>query len=306
VLAEGAYPEKLLLAHANRGWSEYFLGHFTSARTDFEKSIALYDTAVHDHDATLGALHWLALTLWALGYPDQALSRCAEVEALAGKVADPFVRCFAVHAGAVVHHLRREPAASANYADAMIALADDQGFPHYAALGGAFRSLSLIQQGKGGTRELATIQEAIDSLRAMGSLEPALRVKTFLAQAYLELNDLDAALEVGREGLRVARQYAQGEFEPLFLKLLADVLLAGRDSEAEAENFYREAITVARRQGEKSRELQAAVGLARFWSSHGQQREAYELLAPLYNWFTEGFDTKDLKEAKALLEELSV
>jgi len=265
----------------------------------------LYDPAVHGHDATTGALHWLVLTLWALGYPDQALSRCTELEALAREVALPFVRCLAAHASAMVHQLRREAAASENYADAMIALADDQGFPHYAALGGAFRSLSLIQQGKGGTRELATIQKAIDSLRAMGSLEPALRVQTFLAQAHLELNDLHAALEVGREGLRVTREYWQGELETLFLKLLADVLLAGEGSEAEAENFYREAIAVARCQEGKSRELQAAVGLARQWSSQGKQREARELLAPIYRWFTEGLDTKDLKDAKALLDGLS-
>jgi predicted ATPase len=136
-------------------------------------------------------------------------------------------------------------------------------------------------------------------------LDPAAHVHAFLAQAYLHLGDVHAALESGQEGLRLTRQQGQRWLEALFLRLLRDVLLAHSNrAEIEPENFYRESIEVARRQEAKSFELQAALGLARLWSGQGKRKPALELLQPVYNWFTEGFDTKDLKEAKALLDGL--
>src|SRR5689334_2625569 len=171
----------------------------------------------------------------------------------------------------MVHQLRREPEAAEKYADALIALATDQGFPFFTTLGVIYRSHSVIQQGKGGSQELAQIQGAIDTMRATGALEPALRSQTYLAQAHLCLGDIHAALESSQEGLRLTRQRAQGEFESFLLRLLGDVLLAGSNGEIEAEKFYRESIEVARQQAAKSLELQAALGLARLWSGQGKR-----------------------------------
>ncbi len=137
VLAERSGSSDMLVeAHVARGSSAHRLGHFASARVDFEKSIALYDVAAHGGrrahstslDPKVAALMWLAPTLWALGYPDQALTCCAEVEAAAREISHPFSQCFALQAAVMVHELRREPEATEKYADALIALAADQGF----------------------------------------------------------------------------------------------------------------------------------------------------------------------------------
>jgi tetratricopeptide (TPR) repeat protein len=312
LLAERAgSSDMLVVAHALRGTSAYRLGHFASARVDFEKSIASNNVARHgEHmlayglDPKAGALNWLAPTLWALGYPEQALTCCAEVEAVARQSSHPFTQCFAHQAAAMLHELRREPQATERYADLLIALAADQGFPFFTALGAALRSLSVIQQGKGGSQELAQIQAAIDTMRAAGALDPALRFQTYLAQAHLHLGDIQAALESSQEGLRLTRQRAQGEFEALFLRLLGDVCARSNGADIEAENFYRDSIEVARRQEAKSLELQAALAQASLWSGQGKRKPALELLQPVYDWFTEGRSTRDQLEAAALLAEL--
>jgi len=143
-------------------------------------------------------------------------------------------------------------------------------------------------------------------MRAVGATEMVLRMQTLLVQAYLQLGNASAARVAGEEGLALTRHHAQGEFEADYLNLLGDACVAGpAEDAAEAEHFYTEAIEVARRQEAKSLELRAAIGLARLWAQQGQGRVALDLLRPLYSWFTEGFDTKDLREARALLEELA-
>jgi tetratricopeptide (TPR) repeat protein len=313
VLAQRSGASDLLVeGHRGRGLTAHRLGHLASARVDFEKSLALYDAMAHGRHASfyvdnpkVDALTWLALILWELGYPDQALTRSAEVEAAAREISHPFTQCFALVSASHVHDLRREPEAIEMYADALIALAADQGFALWGIIGTAFRSHSVIQQGKGGSQELAQLQGAIDAMRATGALEPAVEFHRFIAQAHLQLGDLPIALQSSQEGLRLARQQSQGRLEAPFLRLLGDVLLASSNgAEIEAENFYLESIEVARRQEAKSLELQAALALARHWSGQGKRKPALELLGPVYDWFTEGFDTKDLKEAKALLDEV--
>ena len=315
VLAERAGSSEMLTgAHMCRGSSAHRLGHFASARVDLEKGVALYNVAVHGRmgftstyalDPKVSGLAWLAATLWALGYPDQALACCAEVAAAAQQISHPFSQCFAPNAATHVHDLRREPEAIEMYADALIAVATEQGFPFWTMIGTAFRCHSLIEQGKGGSEELAQLRGAIDSLRATGALEPALHHHLSLAQAYLHLGDIHAALESCREGLRLTQQQAEGWLEVRFLRLLGDVLLARSDrADVEAERFYLESIELARRQEAKSFELQAALALARLWSHQGKRKQALELLQPVYDWFTEGRSTPDHLEAAALLAEL--
>ena len=313
VLAEqSGSSDMLVAARALRGGSAYRLGHFASARVDFEKSLASYSVAAHGErtlmyglDPKAGTLNWLALTLWALGYPDQALTCCAEVEAVARRSSHPFTRCFAPQAASMVHELRREPEASEKYADALISLAVDQGFPFMSTIGAALRALSIIQQGKGRNRELAQLQGAIDTMRATGTLEPAHWFQAFLAQAHFHLGNMPGALEASQEGLRVTRQHAEGWLEVKFLRLLGDARLArSNGADVEAETFYLESIELARRQEAKSLELQAALALARLWASQGKRKAALELLQPVYDWFTEGRTTKDHLEAAALLAEL--
>jgi len=312
-LAERSGSSALLVqAHVARGTSGHRLGHFASARVDLEKSIALYDVAAHGamaliygSDPKVEALTWLALTLWALGYPDQALTCCAKAEAAAQEISHPYSRCFALSGASMAHDLRREPGPIEKYADALIAVAADQGFPFWSALGAAYRAHSLIQQGRGGSQELAQLKGAIDSLRATGALEPALLCHTFLVQAYLHLGDIHIALEASRGGLRLTLQHAEGWWEALFLRLLGDMLFASSSgAQVEVEKYYRESIEVARRQEAKSLELQAALALARLWFGQGKRKPALDLLEPVYDWFTEGRSTQDHLEAAALLGQL--
>jgi tetratricopeptide (TPR) repeat protein len=313
VLAERSGSSDMLIkGHLALGSSAHRLAHFASARVHFEESIALYNVAAqsgrisfHISDPKVAALMWLAPTLWALGYPEQALTCCAEVEATAQKSSHPYNQCSALQAVIHIHELRSEPEAIEESADALIALAADHGFAFWGTIGAAYRSHSAIQQGKGGSRELAQLQRAIDSLRATGALEPALYYHACLARAYLYLGDIHAALDASQEGLRLTREQAQARLEAHFLRLLGDVLLARSDgAEIEAEKHYRESIEVAHRQEAKSLELQAALGLARLWSAQGKRKSALELLQPVYDWFTEGRSTKDHLEAASLLAEL--
>ena len=301
----------LVEGHVARGSSAHRLGHFASARVHFETSIALYDVTVRGgqptffDDPKVSALFWLASTLWALGYPDQALVCCAEAEDAAREISHPYCQCNALAGATMVHEFRREPEAIEKYADALIALAAEQGFAFWSKIGAASRSLAVIQQGRGTGQELAQLRGAIETMGATGALDPALWFKGSLAQAHLHLGDIDAALESSQEGLQLTRQYGERWLEALFLRLLGDVLLASSNGvEIEVENFYVESIEVARRQEAKSLELQAALGLARLWSGQGKRKPALELLQPVYDWFTEGRSTPDHVEAAALLAQL--
>jgi class 3 adenylate cyclase/tetratricopeptide (TPR) repeat protein len=312
-LAEGTGSSDMRVeAYLAGGISAHFMGLDASARVALEKTIELYDPVVHrDHGFVYGqdpkvlACNWLAPVLWALGYPERALHYCTEAETAAKQVSHPFSQAYADHAAATVHQLRHDPQATQRSAEALIEVAEDQGFPFWVLLGTSHRSLSLIRQGKGGAEEIKQLRDAYAQMLALGAAEPALRIQALLAQACLELGDIPAALETSAEGLRFTRRQEHVEFEALFLRLLGDARLArSKDADGEAERFYRESIDLARREATKSRELQAATSLARLWQSQGKRKEAHDLLAPVYNWFTEGFDTKDLIEAKALLGEL--
>jgi tetratricopeptide (TPR) repeat protein len=199
VLAEQSGSCNMLVeAHMARGIAAQRLGHFRSARVDLEKSIALYSEPSHRRmaftfaygiDPKVAALSWLAPALWALGYPDQALTCCAEVEAAARRISHPFSQCFGPQAFNFVHDLRREPEAMEKHADALIALAASQGFAFWSAVGAGFRSHSVLQQGKAGSQELARLQAAIESLRRSGALESALIAQLCVAKAYQRLGD---------------------------------------------------------------------------------------------------------------------
>ena len=313
-LAERARSSDMLVeAHLARGMSAQRGGQFGPARADLEASAALYDPVTHrshafiyGQDPKVIGLSWLAVTVLLLGYPDSALARCADTKAAANEILHPVTQGFPLNCSGLTHLFRGEPEAAQRDADALIALGMEQGLPLWAGIGTLFRCAALIDQGRGSDRELAQMREVIATMRAVGATEMVLRMQTLLVQAYLQLGNASAARVAGEEGLALTRHHAQGEFEADYLNLLGDACVAGpAEDAAEAEHFYTEAIEVARRQEAKSLELRAAIGLARLWAQQGQGRVALDLLRPLYSWFTEGFDTKDLREARALLEELA-
>jgi predicted ATPase len=195
-----------------------------------------------------------------------------------------------------VHVRRREWQRTYEQAEAALGLAREHGFAFRVAQATILRGWALVEQGQG-EAGLTQICQGLAALRATGSETGAYLI--WLAAAYGRVGQRE-------EGLRVAEE-ALARNESAELYRLKGELLLRRSAEhhAQAESCFRQALEIARRQGAKSLELRAAMSLSRLWQRQGKQAEARELLAPIYGWFTEGFDTADLQEAKALLEALT-
>jgi predicted ATPase len=242
--------------------------------------------------------------LWLLGYPDQALARLHDALALAHALSHPpslaWARCHA----AIVSQFRRDVPAVYEYAEAAVALATEQGFPHWVALGTSLRGWALTMQGQG-EEGLARVRQGTAAWRSTGSAQIVPYFCTVLADVCDHLGHREDGLQTLVEAYTLVEQHEERYWEAEVYRLRG-VLLLGQPgtSQAEAEAWLQRVLDVARRQEAKSLELRAAMSLAHLWQQQGRLAEARDLLAPIYGWFTEGFDTADLQEAKALLEAL--
>jgi predicted ATPase len=305
-------PALAVLAHYALGVTWLFLGALPAARQRLEAGIACYTPDQSrapafrmGSDPGVGCRHYAALTLWLLGYPAQALARLHEALALAHELAHPFSLAFArVHA-AFVSQYRRDVPAVHEHAEAAIALATAQGFPLWAAQGTSLRGWALALQGQG-EAGLAQVRQGIAAFRATGAALLVPYHCTVLADVADRLGHPADGLQALAEAHTLMEQQEERRWEAEIARLRGIVLLRQPGTQqAEAEAWLQRALDVARRQQAKSLELRAAMSLSRLWQQQGKRMEARELLAPVYGWFTEGFDTADLQEAKALLEELS-
>jgi predicted ATPase len=201
--------------------------------------------------------------------------------------------------------MRGEWQAALGGAEALIALSSEHGFSMLLGIGSFQRASALAQQGQ--------LQEAIAGMGAMLEAERTAGVMlgwssrvTSLAEAHGQAGQAEEGLALMAEALELVAKTGERESEAELYRLKGELFLARSPSDhAEAEASFRKALDVARRQSAKSYELRAATSLARLWQGQGRKQEARDLLAPVYDWFTEGFDTRDLKDAKALLEELA-
>ena len=184
------------------------------------------------------------------------------------------------------------------------ALSPAQGFPFFVALGTIFRGWALAMQGQG-EAGIAQIRQGIAAWRATGAAVFVPYFDTVLADVCAHLGCTDEGLQALAEAHTLIEQHEERYWEAEVSRLRGVLLLRQPGTpQAEAETCFQQALTVARRQEAKSLELRAAMSLVRLWQQQGKRAAAYDLLAPIYGWFTEGFDTADLQEAKALLEEL--
>jgi predicted ATPase len=203
-----------------------------------------------------------------------------------------------------VHGLRGEGRAAQEQGEEAIALAHAQGFPQHVSVGRLVRGWGLALQGQ--EEGIAELRQAMAARRAMGIVGFRTWEMAILAEAYGRSGDLDAGLATLAEARVIADQTGEGFWVPELYRLQGEFLLArSTDQATQAETWLHQALEVARHQQAKSWELRAAMSLARLWQQQGKQAAAYELLAPIYGWFTEGFDTPDLQEARALLDALS-
>ena len=294
------------------GYALLMLGDIETARTCMERVSDAYDVAIHGafafrrggSDFGVGCLSFGAWGHYALGYPDQAKARCAQGLALAQELRHPISECVGHWSYGVVHLMRGETDASLGHAEALLAIAEERGFPQYSAWARVLRGTALSERGVGADA-IAEIREGIDACQAIGSHMLVPYWLGFLAEACGRNGRAEegrvAIAEALRQVARTDNRYAEAEL----YRLEGQLLLAGdAANHAEAEACFQKAIEIARAQKAKSWELRAATSLARLWQQQGRQGEARDLLAPVYDWFTEAFDTADLKQARSLLDEL--
>jgi predicted ATPase len=293
--------------------TSYWMGEFLPARKHLEKAITLYDPERHRPlafrygatDAGVSSLLSAALTLWHLGYPDQALKRGHEALALARKLSHAFSLVIAGLSLGFLYQYRREARAAEDSAEGMITLSTERGFTLWLALATGLRGWAMAEQGRH-EEGIAQIQEGLAAFRATGAELRRPYLLSFLIEACRKTGRFDHGLSALKEALAVADKQENRSFEAEIHRLKGELLLKQNDSNAaEALSCFQRAIEIARRQSGKSLELRATTSLARLLAKQGRRDEASTMLAQIYNWFTEGFDTADLKEAKALLEELS-
>jgi predicted ATPase len=305
-------PALLSTAHRAFGTTSYHRGEFLQARAHLEQGIALYDlqqhrplTVLYGNDPGVIGRSWAAEVLWFLGYPDQALQRNYEALTLARGHAHAFSLAFALFHVAAIHQLRREARTAQEIVEAVITLATEQGFPYWLPSGTFLRGWILTEQGQ--TEEgITQIRQSITTHQAIGTEEWRPYWLAYLAAAYGKSEQAEAGHTLLVEALTIVHNTGECFYEAELYRLKGELLLSlSADNHAEAEGCFHQALDVAQRQHAKSLELRAATSLSRLWQQQGKREEARQLLAEIYGWFTEGFDTADLQEAKALLEELS-
>ena len=305
-------PPLSIIAHMTLGSTFYYLGELLAARRHFEEGIACYTPAQRSSplfrtgvDPGVACHIFAAWTLWSLGYPDQALARVHAGLALATELAHPFNSAVALNFVAQVYQFLREGQDVSDHAAAAVTLSTEQGFAFYLAMGTILRGWTVMTQGQG-EEGLWQMHDGLTAFRATGAEVDVPYFLALLADAYGRLGQVEAGLAVLQEGWEVMERTGEHAYQAEMYRVKGALLLQQQGpGEAEAEACFQQAIAVAQQQSAKSWELRAATSLARLWQSQGKTAEARDLLASVYDWFTEGFDTADLKDAKALLEDLS-
>jgi class 3 adenylate cyclase/predicted ATPase len=305
--ADQGDDEMSLQAHHSAWTTCLFSGEPVAVRDYTEAGRRLYDPERHrshrllygGHDPGCCAGYMGAQARWLLGYPDTALAIGTEARTLAERIAHPFTLGSALVMNAMLHLDRDEPDFALQRIEAVETLAAEQriGLVLEPQI---LRGAVMIAKG--------AFEEAVACLREGLTQPRALRLHDYglalLGEALAMQGDCQGALTAVKEGLANEGRTGQRRWEAELHRLEA-VALVGLNRLEEAENAFEEALRVARRQQAKAYELRAATSLARLWGEQGRRSEARDLLVAVYGWFTEGFDTADLKDAKALLDQLS-
>jgi len=319
-LTQGLQETAVLLpAHFALGYSSFRLGQFHEAREHLEEAVALYTdeqqpsrfeslvyrASMGGMDPQVGSLSWLAWVLWYLGYPDQALQRSQEACLLARNFELVMSEAAAHYFAAAVRRMCRDNRAVLELTETVITIATERESPLWLANGTFLRGWALADQGQF-EEGIAAMQQGLAGWRALGNDQ--------LGQPSLLLADMYCRAGKAAEGLRlmataVPELQRSGErwWEAELYRIKGELLFASTDTglESEAEQYFHKAIMLSRQQTAKSLELRATMSLCRLWQQQGKTEDARELLSGIYGWFTEGFATGDLREAKTLLEALS-
>ncbi|MBV8053726.1 MAG: hypothetical protein JO071_00625, partial [Deltaproteobacteria bacterium] len=304
-------PTLLIFGHLTSGDCAYYRGHLLRAKQHLDFVISTYDPdrtgplLQFGFDPKVNSLGFAGTTLWSLGYADQGLVAAEKGLALASKIGHANTLAGIQSLASMVHQYRRSASSVYQLAEAQRAVSSDHGLSFWLALANIPLGWALAEQGS--TDEgIRLIFEGIARYRATGSGVGLPYHFCLLAEACSRARRLDEALEAVKEGLRISEETGGHEHDPELYRLKGELILARGPSDlAEAQECFEQAIAVGRTQTAKSWELRATTSLARLLAKQDRREEARAMLAEIYNWFTEGFDTADLKGAKALLDELS-
>jgi class 3 adenylate cyclase/predicted ATPase len=326
---QGKNPVRLLQALVVQGNVLFYAGEFSQARERLDEGLALY----HRHpqgpqqalqDPGVSSLCYLALSLWLLGYPEQARQKSDAALALAQQLNRPLNHVIVRVLTAGLCQFRREPLLAFKHAELATALASEQDLPLWTAYGKIFRGWALAQRGEG-EDGLRSLQQGIAMTQDTGAAIARPWQLLMLAESYLTMNCLEEGLTVIDEALGIVQRTEEGMCEAELYRLRGELSLrmgereTGRVGEEEKiahspihpfthsspEACFLKAIEVADRQQAKMWELRATMSLARLWHQQGKRSEAQAILTPVYVWFTEGAETTDLQEAKKLLAALT-
>jgi DNA-binding winged helix-turn-helix (wHTH) protein/predicted ATPase len=329
----GQAADLVLDAHNALASTLLWRGELASAREHLEEGLAVHDARQHQsyllHDATdpgVDGLSNLAWALWYLGYPDRALKKSHEALALARRLDHPYSLCYALNFAAALHCFRREKRQTRELAEGGLTLASEQGFPFWSAIGTILRGWALVEPGPG-EEGLEQIRQGLIGFQAIGAELCRTAFLALLAESYATTGQAEQGLRVLAEALAAADRSGERLYEAEIHRLHGELTLqltagsrrrenrpASRASKAsqrpeaamrEAETDFLKAIEVARGQRAKSCELRAAISLGRLWRQQEKPAVAHAMLSEIHCWFSEGFDTADLKAAKSLLRELS-
>jgi class 3 adenylate cyclase/predicted ATPase len=321
-------PMFLLSAHEQMGFFLLWPAEWAKSREHHERAISFYDPRQHNtyvslYEADLGMWSFaqIALALWCLGYPEQALQKSREALRLARELEHPFSTGWVLVSAAWLHHLRHEPQEVKRLAETLTAHSQDQGFQVWLLWGAILHGWALAMQGQG-EEGIAEIRQGMASWQAIGAEQLWPSFFALLAEAYGKVGRTEDGLTALAEALARVNKTGERLNEAELYRLKGELMLQQLsvassqlsvpnsqsptpNPQSEAEACFLKAIDIARQQQAKSWELRATTSLARLWQQQGRQKDAHQMLADIYHWFTEGFDTKDLQEAKALLNELN-
>jgi class 3 adenylate cyclase/predicted ATPase len=299
-----------LEAQRAMGMTLLWRGELTEALRHLEQGRLIYDPSAHHrhayqygNDPGVACLVHEALVLSILGFADRALARSEESIALVQRLSHPFSLAQALLYRAFVHQCRGEADLTLKFADEAKALAEKHSFPFWLAEATMLQGWAMSRQGdaEGG---LELLRQGLAAFQATGARMDQPRWLATLAEAHLCAQQPSEGLVVVDDALAVVEATKECFFAARLHGLKAELLIR-QGSNLQAETCLQESRVIARGQQAKTWELQAAVGLARLWREQSRRRDAHELLAPVYGWFAEGFDTPDLQEAAALLKELA-
>jgi class 3 adenylate cyclase/predicted ATPase len=305
--------DAILLGHRAVATTSLFQGQFAGYVDSMEKVMARYDPTRHGLSIAIpvdARLSYESFSAWLLlfqGYPERALVRSEQGLAHARQLTHPYVLAHALHLNCLFQQVRGDGSTLMARSEELVALAAEQGFPHLLASGTFFHSWAGLATSGVTDEIISQMRRGLAMKQATGAEIKVPYFLGLLSEAHLRMNEAGEALRLLKNALERAHQTGESWFEAELHRLQGEALRQSSepdDGEASAVASFRRALAVARDQGARLWELRAATSLAHIWRDQGKRDEARDLLAPIYGWFTEGFDTPVLKDAKALLDEL--